>query len=82
MRAAAQAAALKDAVDARVGAARSANLTNFFNSLGDIGREAFTMDMIRNNPWLLYDWNGNYKNNKAKTNAAGGYITIKNKRRK
>lgn len=82
MRAAAQAAALRDAVDARVGAARSANLTNFFNSLGDIGREAFTMDMIKNNPWLLYDWNGNYKGGKSKTNAAGGYITIKNKRRK
>lgn len=83
MRAAAQAAALRDAVDARVGAARSANLTNFFNSLGDIGREAFSMDMIRNNPWLLYDWNGNYKGGKDKTtNATGGYITIKNKRRK
>lgn len=83
MRGAAQAAALRDAVDARVGAARSANLTNFFNSLGDIGREAFTMDMIRNNPWLLYDWNGNYKGGKGKiTKATGGYITIKNKRRK
>lgn len=83
MRAAAQAAALRDAVDARVGAARSANLTNFFNSLGDIGREAFSMDMIRNNPWLLYDWNGNYKGGKDKTTkATGGYITIKNKRRK
>lgn len=83
MRAAAQAAALRDAADARAGAARSANLTNFFNSLGDIGREAFSMDMIRNNPWLLYDWNGNYKGGKEKTKAArGGYITIKNKRRK
>lgn len=82
MRASAQAAALRDAVDARVGAAKSANLTNFFNSLGDIGREAFAMDMIKNNPWLLYDWNGNYKGSKTKTNAAGGYITIKNKRRK
>lgn len=82
MRAAAQAAALRDAVDARVGAARSANLTNFFNSLGDIGREAFAMDMIRNNPWLLYDWNGKYKGGKGNTNATGGYITIKNKRRK
>lgn len=83
MRASAQAAALRDAVDARVGAARSANLTNFFNSLGDIGREAFAMDMIKNNPWLLYDWNGNYKGGKDKTTkATGGYITIKNKRRK
>jgi hypothetical protein len=82
MRAAAQAAALRDAVDARVGATRSANLTNFFNSLGDIGREAFVMDMIKNNRWLLYDWNSNYKGGKGRTNATGGYITIKNKRRK
>lgn len=87
--AAAQAAALRDAADARASAARSANLTNFFNSLGDIGREAFTMDMIRNNPWLLYDWNGNYKGGKSTTPssrkvtvAKGGYITIKNKRRR
>ena len=38
------------------------------------------MDMIKNNRWLLYDWNGSYKGGKDKTtNATGGYITIKNK---
>lgn len=33
---------------------RSANLTGLFNSLGDIGREAFVMNQIRTNPALLY----------------------------
>ena len=76
--AAAQAAAIRDAVDAKVGAARSANLTNLFDSLGDIGREQFSMDMIRNNPYLLYDWMGRYK---GATKAKGGYLTIKRRRR-
>lgn len=76
--AAAQAAAIRDAVDAKVGAARSANLTNLFDSLGDIGREQFSMDMIRNNPALLYDWMGRYK---GATRAKGGFLTIKKRRR-
>ena len=77
--AAAQAAAIRDAVDSRVGAARSANLTNLFDSLGDIGREQFSMDMIRNNPALLYDWMGRYKG--ATSAKKGGYLTIKRRRR-
>lgn len=76
--AAAQAAAIRDAVDAKVGAARSANLTNLFDSLGDIGREQFSMDMIRNNPALLYDWMGRYK---GAPKARGGFLTIKKRRR-
>lgn len=52
--AAEKAAAIRDQVDARIGAARSANLTNLFNSLGDIGREAFTMNMVMSNPALYY----------------------------
>lgn len=76
--AAAQAAAIRDAVDAKVGAAKSANLTNLFDSLGDIGREQFSMDMIRNNPALLYDWMGRYK---GATKAKGGFLTIKKRRR-
>ena len=76
--AAARAAAMRDAIDARVGAARSANLTNLFDSLGDIGREAFAMDMIRNNKGLLYDWMGRYKGEQA---AKGGKLTIKKRRK-
>ena len=41
-----QAAALRDAIDQRIGAARSLNLTNFLNSLGNIGRENFALNQI------------------------------------
>lgn len=62
----AQAMAVRDAVDARRGASMSANLTNFFNSLGDIGREEYSRNMIISNPALYYsiDSKGNvtYKN--------------------
>lgn len=85
--AAEKAAAIRESVDARVGAARSANLTNFFNSLGDIGRERYVMDMIMNNPSLLYDWMGRYKGKllddatgKSTSKAKGGYLTIKRRR--
>lgn len=85
--AAEKAAALKQAADDRVGAARSANLTNLFDSLGDIGREAFAMDMIKNNRGLLYDWMGRYKGKllddaDGKPKACGGFLTIKKRRRK
>lgn len=62
----AQAMQIRDAVDARRGASMSANLTNFFNSLGDIGREEYSRNMIMSNPALYYsiDNKGNisYKN--------------------
>ena len=62
----AQAMAVRDAVDARRGTSMSANLTNFFNSLGDIGREEYSRNMIMSNPALYYsiDSKGNvtYKN--------------------
>lgn len=62
----AQAMAVRDAVGARRGASMSANLTNFFNSLGDIGREEYSRNMIMSNPALYYsiDSKGNvtYKN--------------------
>lgn len=62
----AQAMAVRDAVDARRGASMSANLTNFFNSLGDIGKEEYSRNMIMSNPALYYsiDSKGNvtYKN--------------------
>ena len=60
VKAAIAAAELRDKIDSRVGAARSANLTNFFNSIGDIGREAYSRNMIETNPALYYsiDRNG------------------------
>lgn len=85
---------LRDLALNRASAARSANLTNLFDSLGDIGREAYAMDMIHNNKALLYDWFGRYKGSlldyangdtvkgPKTTKAKGGFLTIKNKRRR
>lgn len=86
---------LRDLALNRASAARSANLTNLYDSLGDIGREAYAMDMIHNNKALLYDWFGRYKgsmldyangetvkDSKTTKAAKGGFLTIKNKRRR
>lgn len=83
----AQAMAVRDAVDARRGASISANLTNFFNSLGDIGREEVMKAWINENPALYYaistggagtPYKGKKKEDKK---AKGGYLTIKSKRK-
>ena len=62
----AQAMQMKDAIDANRGASISANMSNFFNSLGDVGREEYARNMIVSNPALYYsiDNKGNitYKN--------------------
>ena len=50
----AQAMQVRDAVDARRASSMSANLTNLFNSIGDIGREAYSRNMIISNPALYY----------------------------
>ena len=42
----AQAAAMREAIDQRVGAARSANLTNFLTSLSNLGTENAAINMI------------------------------------
>ena len=42
----AQAAAMREAIDQRVGASRSANITNLLTSLGNIGRENMAFNMI------------------------------------
>lgn len=47
-------AQLRDQVDARASAGRTANLTNLFDSLGEIGREEFSRNMIQTNPALYY----------------------------
>ena len=51
VQAAAQAAAIRDAIDQRLGAARTLNLTNFFNSLGNVGLDAINQ---RDRDLLLY----------------------------
>lgn len=50
----AQAAALRNQIDANVGAARSANLTNFLTSLGNIGRENFALNQLNLDPSRKY----------------------------
>lgn len=87
----AQAMAVRDAVDARRGASMSANLTNFFNSLGDIGREEVMKSWINENPALYYaistggagtPYKGKKKEDKKEDKKAkGGYLTIKSKRK-
>lgn len=82
-----QAMAVRDAVDARRGAGMSTNLTNFFNSLGDVGREEVMKTWINENPALYYAISTGgagtpYKGKKKKDKKAkGGYLTIKSKRK-
>ena len=54
VKAAIAAAELKDKINARTSAARSANLSNLFNSIGDIGREEFNRNMIIDNQGNYY----------------------------
>lgn len=65
-------------------ASRSANLSNFINSLGDIGRENFTRNMISSDPSKYYyiDSNGRvvYKGSN-RIASKGGYLTRKRKKR-
>lgn len=80
-----QAMAMRDAIDARRGASMNANLTNFFNSLGDIGREEVMKAWINENPALYYTISTGgagtpYKGKKKEDKKAkGGYLTIKKK---
>lgn len=83
LRAIMQAAGMREEAGARSSAAKSANLTNFFDSLGDIGREEFSRNMIESNPALGYtiDRSGKvrYKKPKSGTKSKkknkGGYLT-------
>lgn len=73
-------AQMRQAEDARVAAARSANLTNFLNSLGQIGEEAYDNDRLQAliNRGVLEDL---YKARNT-TKATGGMLTKKKKNRR
>lgn len=62
-----QAMKMRDDIDSRRNASLSANLTNLFDSLGNIGKEAYARNMIMSNPALYYsidkDGKISYKNN-------------------
>ena len=66
---------MRDAIDAQRNASLSANLTNLFDSLGDIGREEVIKRMVKENPALLYDYFGRYKG--SNKSAKGGKINRK-----
>ena len=77
------AAELRQKIDAQAAAGRSANLTNLFNSLGNIGREEVMKSWINGSPALDYlvslagkgtPYDGSH--------ARGGYLTIKKKGRR
>lgn len=70
-------AQMRNQTESQASAGKSANLTNLFDNLGAIGKESYIMQMVENNPALLYDWMGRYKN----SNACGGMLT-KRRRRK
>lgn len=73
-------AQLRDQIDSAVSAARSANLNNFLDSLGDIGREETIFNLINSNPGLRYGYTGRTGNIGYKTRSKGGYLTIKRKK--
>lgn len=50
----AQAMQMRDTIDSRRAASMSANLSNLFDSIGDIGRENFTRNMILSSPANYY----------------------------
>ena len=47
-------AEMRDKADMLSSQARTANLTNLFDSIGDIGRESYARNMIMSNPALYY----------------------------
>ena len=82
IKAAIAAAELKDKINARTSAARSANLTNLFDSIGDIGREAYSRNTIKSvYPYWIDDKGRVHYYNESKGKAKGGFITIKSRRR-
>lgn len=78
-----QAMNIRNAIDSAREASINANLSNFFNTLGDIGRENFIFNQINNNKALKYntDKSGNsFYKKEDKKKANGGYLTIKRKK--
>lgn len=76
-----RAATLRDAELARASAGRAANLTNLFDSLGNIGREEVMKSWVNNNPYFLYNTSTTGKGVTYNTRANGGSITIKKRRK-
>lgn len=62
---------------------RSANITDLFGALGDIGWEDYNRNMARTNPAYYYTTDRRGRTSyKGKSSAKGGYLTISKKRKK
>ena len=70
----AQAAALRDSIDARLGAAKAANISNFLTSLGNIGRENFAMNQINSDRSRSYKGDLSGGSSYKRISACGGKI--------
>lgn len=73
------AANLRESIIGTTSRNKSANLDNFAMNLGSVGKEEYIKTMIRNNPALLYDYLGRYK--EPATMACGGKLRTKKKRK-
>lgn len=74
---------LKQSEDQAWDAALAANLTGLFDNLGDIGREAVYRNMINDNDALYYGiTRSGYSPYKGRYGKDGGYLTIKNRRKR
>lgn len=73
-------AQLRDKIDSEISAAKSSNLSNFWNNLGEAGRENYIMNMINSNPALLYALNNTGDvTYKKKKRSKGGLLTVRRK---
>ena len=83
---------LRDQVDNLTSQAKSANLTNFYDNLGSIGKEQTSRNMIKTSPYSIFwvdsegimHYKGDFREtpNETPTKSLGGYLTVKNKRKK
>lgn len=74
-------AAMRDQIDTAVSGARSANLTNMTNNIGEYGRQKALLNMLNNNEGLLYKYLSDFST-AYKTGKNGGYLLTKGRRTK
>lgn len=74
-------AAMRDQIDTAVSGARSANLTNMTNNIGEYGRQKALLNMLNNNEGLLYKYLSDFST-VYKPRKNGGYLLTKGRRAK
>lgn len=73
-------AAMRDQIETQVSAARSQNLTNATNNIGEFGRQRALLNMLNGNEGLLYKYLSDFST--AYKTKNGGYLLSKGRRRK